>query len=515
MEDTIVLSETGIRVSDNFVTASLADALQAKYELLCELGRGGMAVVYKARHRLTERYVAIKILHNQDDLSLKRFAHEAKTAMALAHPNLVAVHDFDICDGTAYLVMEHVEGKSLAAVLESERRLSVERVKRIGLGVCAGLEYAHAAGVVHRDIKPSNVMLTTVNGEEIAKLTDFGIARHVEEVSQKLTQTGEIIGSPLYLSPEQCAGQPGSMSSDIYALGCLLYEALSGKPPLAGQNFLETVHLRTTASAQPLRDLGFKHIDPNLDAAILECLAMDAAERMPSAADLARSIRECETKKPKRQKKRKAARGNDFAKGVAVGALCIVFMLGWWITSNRHKLVRHVQHQMEMYAAPLPSDPNALYAIATNPDTPEDVQNAAFRELLASSNIGVRASALIEIAERHARKGEIQEAQVALQQSLENWNTQYPKPDYFLAYGQTRAAEVYRKLGLKEIAAQSLTAALNTIRQLPAHPSDREQISQRNKEINRLAYEYQQLYQNDRAKLAVAMQEIAKLENLK
>jgi serine/threonine protein kinase len=286
------LEKTEVSVSERIigVTGALPDALSSKYDVLGPLGVGGMAAVYKARHRVTDQLVAIKVLNQQDDLALARFMQEARTATSMSHPNIVAVYDFDSVDCIPYLVMELVEGPTLADVLRDEKTLSVERFTRLMEDVCQGLAYAHERGIVHRDIKPSNILLKKEGDREVAKIADFGIAKGAEDVSQNLTQTGEILGTPLYMSPEQCMGQAATKLSDIYALGCVMYRALTGTVPLAGTNLMETAHLRTTQSAKTFSEIKVTGVPRHIEAAVFGCLEREVADRTQDVAAVANQI---------------------------------------------------------------------------------------------------------------------------------------------------------------------------------------------------------------------------------
>jgi serine/threonine protein kinase len=265
----------------------LSADLETKYEVLSELGTGGMGVVYKARHRLTNRIVAIKLLQSQSDRNMVlRFRQEAEAASRLAHPNVITVHDFGVSDETAYLVMEYVEGTDLAHLIGKEK-ISPERFKNIFLQVCNGLAEAHEQGIVHRDLKPSNILLTKgEGGRDVAKIADFGIAKlTADQTSQHLTKTGEICGSPLYMSPEQCIGQPADFRSDIFSLGCVMYESVTGEVPNAGENTLETIHRRGTEPPRTFTECGITFSKP-LERIILRCLEKDPAMRYQSVVQL-------------------------------------------------------------------------------------------------------------------------------------------------------------------------------------------------------------------------------------
>ncbi len=268
-----------------------------KYEILSVIGSGGMSVIYKARHKYMERLCAVKLLHPfllSDDSLFQRFQYEAKAASTLSHVNVVAMHDFGITgDGRAYLVMDFLDGEDLSTVLDRDVYLTEAQARPIFRQILAGLAHAHFKGVIHRDLKPSNIFLIPQAGTLLVKLVDFGIAKinTPENVNQALTRTGEVFGSPLYMSPEQCAGKSLDARSDIYSLGCLMYETLSGLRPLVGESALETMHMHlkemplTLSQAAPKAD-----ISPVLEEAVMRCLCKRALDRFQSVADLYQEI---------------------------------------------------------------------------------------------------------------------------------------------------------------------------------------------------------------------------------
>jgi eukaryotic-like serine/threonine-protein kinase len=220
-----------------------------RYELLEVLGQGGMGSVFKAKHLLLERIYALKTLKSTTDdneESRARFDREAKTAARLSHPALVSVYDYGTTAyGEAFIVMDFVAGKSLGEMISTQGPLETPRALRIFSQIIDGLAYTHANGVIHRDLKPSNVMIVTnEKNEDIVKIVDFGIAKIVEEqtdTTPALTKTGELFGSPMYMSPEQCRGQKPDRRSDIYSFGCLMYESLTGQPPFTAENSLALI----------------------------------------------------------------------------------------------------------------------------------------------------------------------------------------------------------------------------------------------------------------------------------
>jgi serine/threonine protein kinase len=219
--------------------------LGGRYEVVSLLGVGGMGVVYRVNQIFLDKHFALKTIGKlqTSDTKIRRFQLEARAAFAVNHPNIIAVNDFGLLDdGTPFLVMELIEGQTLTDRLkEKGGKLAITDVIQIFVQACFGLAYAHENGIVHRDIKPSNIMILNgipLSSEGSVKIVDFGIAKfaqHDDGEVQALTKTGEIFGSPLYMSPEQCSGEHVDYRSDIYSLGCVLFEALTGTP-LSGVN---------------------------------------------------------------------------------------------------------------------------------------------------------------------------------------------------------------------------------------------------------------------------------------
>ena len=230
---------------------NLGSVLQDKYRVISEIGRGGMSVVYKARHEMMDKEVAIKMLQQglmNDQNSIKRFQQEAQAASCLAHQNVITIFDFGVSPtGQPYLVMDFLEGHSLADVIKAENHIGQRRAAAMFIQACDALEHAHQKGVLHRDLKSSNIMLVDYDGNpDFVKVVDFGIAKLMPnsgKQQQNLTATGEIFGSPIYMSPEQCLGLTLDARSDIYSMGTMLYEALTGQPPLLGANIIDTMQM--------------------------------------------------------------------------------------------------------------------------------------------------------------------------------------------------------------------------------------------------------------------------------
>ncbi len=263
-----------------------------QYEIISVLGTGGMSVVYKARHNLMDRIVAIKLLHGQaDHMAVERFKQEAKAASSLNHPNIISVYDFGMVGTQAYLVMDCIDGTNLNDVLEHEKNLPPGRAVPIFRQTCEGLEHAHKKGIVHRDLKPSNICL--VIGEdkvEHVKIVDFGIAKLLPQQGKQqiqLTQTGEIFGSPMYMSPEQCLAQPLDVRSDIYSLGCLMYESLTGIPPLLGETAYDTMTMHVnTMPAEFAKVAPHLQINKSIEALVFRCLEKKPEERYQTVSEV-------------------------------------------------------------------------------------------------------------------------------------------------------------------------------------------------------------------------------------
>jgi eukaryotic-like serine/threonine-protein kinase len=250
-----------------------------RYRLLGRLGSGGMADVWCAEDTMLDRRVALKFLHDrfaQDEQFVERFRREASSAAGLQHPNVVSVFDRGTDDGNHYIAMEYVEGASLNDLID--RGLSVAEAVEIVRQVLAGAGYAHANGIVHRDLKPQNVL---VDAEGRARVTDFGIAR--AGVSE-ITQTGSVLGTAQYLSPEQAQGLPVTAASDIYSIGVMLYEALTGRVPFEAESPVTVALKQVSERPRPPSELN-PAVSRALDAVVLKALAKDPANRFASAEE--------------------------------------------------------------------------------------------------------------------------------------------------------------------------------------------------------------------------------------
>lgn len=265
--------------------------INARYELGRRIGRGGMAEVFVARDRLLDRPVAVKILfaeYAKDPLFVERFRREAMSAASLNHPNIVGVYDWGQVDTTYYIAMEYVQGRTLAEILQKHERLSVLQACDIALDIASALSSAHTAGVAHRDIKPANVIVSATGHVKVA---DFGIARAIgAAVEQGLTQTGAVMGTATYFSPEQAQGAQPDPRSDLYSLGVIMYEMLAGEPPFTGENAIAIAYKQVHDVPVPLRTKN-PEISPAFSAIVMKCLAKDRERRYPTALALADDLR--------------------------------------------------------------------------------------------------------------------------------------------------------------------------------------------------------------------------------
>jgi eukaryotic-like serine/threonine-protein kinase len=262
-----------------------------RYELHRRLGRGGMAEVFLARDQLLDRPVAVKVLFPEfatDPSFVERFRREAQSAANLNHPNVVGVYDWGEAGGTYFIVMEYVEGRTLADIVRSEGPLHPDRAADITSDVAAALGFAHRNGVVHRDVKPANVLITS-SGQ--VKVADFGIARAMTATSEEnLTQAGTVMGTATYFSPEQARGDAVDPRSDIYSLGVVLYETVTGRPPFSGESPVAIAYKHVQEAPTPPRHANLD-IPVAMEAIILKCLAKNPVNRYPSAEDLRADLR--------------------------------------------------------------------------------------------------------------------------------------------------------------------------------------------------------------------------------
>jgi len=327
----------------------LADRVQSAlgdgYAIEGKLGAGGFAVVYSVRDLNLKRTLAVKVLSPDVIAShsvLERFRREAETVAQLSHPNIVPLHFIGQKDDLVYLVMQCVDGGSLADRLERERQLPVDDAIRIFQEVAGALAHAHKRGVVHRDIKPQNVLIDSETGR--ALVTDFGIARTAEGGS--LTATGMVVGTPAYLSPEQVTGEASDHRSDIYSLGVMMYEMLAGQPPFTGPTPTAVLMKRLAGPPEPLGNLR-PDVPPVVSELVDACLATDPNERIGNAADIVRALSGATpvsgghtTRGGLRVQKAKQGRKSNLVTyaviaGVVIGAVALAAVMASRISSPR------------------------------------------------------------------------------------------------------------------------------------------------------------------------------------
>ena len=263
-----------------------------RYEVLGELGQGAMGVVYKAKDPLIDRVVAIKTINlglalDEKEEYEERFYQEAKAAGRLNHPNIVTIYDVGRSGEVAYIAMEFLQGRELRDIMNESGALSVDRVLDIAAQVAQGLAYAHEHDIVHRDVKPSNIMVIR---DGHVKITDFGIARMASSAVR--TQTGMVLGSPKYMSPEQVMGKSIDQRSDIFSLGVMLYEMLSGQTPFKGENVNAIMYQTLNAVPAPPNTLN-PDVPEMINFIVAKALAKGVDDRYQDAKDFAADLRAC------------------------------------------------------------------------------------------------------------------------------------------------------------------------------------------------------------------------------
>lgn len=271
-----------------------------RYRNLESIGHGSAGWVYRAVDNQTNQIVALKVLRKElldNELILARFKREVKASFAISHPNLVAIHGyFQDNDDAPYLVMEYLEGENLHQLLKRKGSLPLSTAIAIFTGIAEGLSHLHQRGIIHRDLKPSNVVICESEKGLGVKIIDFGFAKILEdqEHAARLTQTGEAFGSPQYMSPEQCLGQRVDERSDIYSLGCLMYEVLCGRAPLIGKNVLATVAKQVKEKVKSLNKVQ-KIVPKNVDNLVLNCLGKEPDERYQSMSLLIADLKKLQS----------------------------------------------------------------------------------------------------------------------------------------------------------------------------------------------------------------------------
>jgi tRNA A-37 threonylcarbamoyl transferase component Bud32/tetratricopeptide (TPR) repeat protein len=294
-EDILECKQADNKQADKWIGTMFSD----RYQILAPVGEGGMGLVYKAKHVLMNRLVAIKIIRAEllsNVTLIHRFKQEAMAVSKLNHPNIVTVYDFGVTpeEGTPFLVMDYLDGESLSQRIANQRLLPQAVAVPVFIQACRALEHAHQKGIIHRDLKSSNLMLVRNNDvPDFVKVVDFGMAKLMRPDDestefQELTQTGDVFGSPLYMSPEQCRGQKLDERSDIYSLGCVMYYTLSGQPPCQGDNVLDT--LQRQIYDNPIALTRLTDIPSALNEVVMKALRKEPDSRYQSMSDMIKDL---------------------------------------------------------------------------------------------------------------------------------------------------------------------------------------------------------------------------------
>ena len=278
----------------------IGQILLNRYRIDTMLGQGGTSDVFKSFDLTLQRTVAVKMLTRSVDIAdraYERFLREAQHTSRLSHPNIVSIFDYGVfADTNPFLVTEYLNGPTLQDILDEETKIEIGRALLIFKHIAEGLSHAHAAGIIHRDVKPSNVLLATnIDGGDFVKIIDFGFVHVVAPGNemQKLTLEDGILGSAFYVSPEQCSGKVADERSDIYALGCLMYECISGMVPICGSNLLETFQMHIHDEPEKLSEVFGEELPDGLEELIMSCLEKNPANRPQTMKQVAAAILQC------------------------------------------------------------------------------------------------------------------------------------------------------------------------------------------------------------------------------
>jgi tRNA A-37 threonylcarbamoyl transferase component Bud32 len=448
----------------SFENQLLGRIVGSRYEVLSHIGKGGMSNVYKARDTEQNTVVAVKtVLPHllEDEKNLKRFQREALSAMAVEHPNVAQVYKCDVTDdGIPYIIMEYVEGLALSDAIKQKDRMPHHRAVPIFLQIAEALQHAHTQGVVHRDLKPSNVLLQKKDGrDDFVKVVDFGLAKVLPTgniQASTLTATGDVFGSPPYMSPEQCHGKHIDHRADVYSFGCLMYEAVAGRPPLVGETPVQTIVKQMNSVPPPMRDTCPQAgVPAKLEAIILKSLAKEPILRQQSMEEVSAELREflglqesgMEYKPltPVQQAMQMVARNPKWCLwgGLAVvGLLCWVGYLWWeWVNEWRsgavHMLISLVIFGGVLYAA------NKVFRLNKTMSAPE-TQIPVWRLDWRGENTGdlpAECKEDIDTANQLFSQDRIAEAQALYVQALHRWDLLELPKDRSYAYYTSRLGD--------------------------------------------------------------------------
>lgn len=420
----------GQRQAEEQILGYVGSTLDDRYEILSLLGKGGMSVVYKARHLLLDRLVAVKMLLKgsvASHESLQRFQYEAKAISQLQHPNIIQFYAFNASEVGVYLVMDYLEGISLDEILREEKRVPMDRALPLFKQAAAALEHAHLHGIVHRDLKPSNIMLvhdSETEKDDVVKLVDFGIAKlipHEGEQVQQLTRAGAVFGTPAYMSPEQCTGRPLDARSDIYSFGSVMFEVIVGQPPLEGETPLATMYLQLKEKPPLLSEAMPGHeVSIDLERIIDKCLEKDPDNRFQTMSEVVAALdtirRDSTTvvriSQQKPARKKRPHRAFNFA---IFAVVVILTGAGGWLLVNFDDL------QIDYY--------NKVIA---------DKNSTLDQAIEAHHN-------LVTVLDKHNRKGEVVQHLVSLAEISDLPDVPAPMIDRFTAW--VEAADYMNKVG--------------------------------------------------------------------
>lgn len=467
--------------------------LEGKYRILSVIGSGGMATVYLAEHEVLAERVAVKILDRlpaESCKDLQRFKYEAQTLQRIAHPNVVRVHSFGLTDGNPYMVMEYIDGKPLDKELKENGRMELGRVLELFKGVCSGLQAAHDEQIIHRDLKPGNILVSN----STVKLVDFGIAKLASDanVQQQFTATGVLTGTPFYMSPERCKSLPEDIRSDIYSMGCVLFECLTGQPPFTGESALSILsqHLSTELRIPD----NFRSSCP-IWRVIRKCMAKDPADRYATVAQLASDLNSLsldQEKDPLITTARKPVRKGSLTTAFVLAALAAVSAICIGTTTVKTTTTEKHYYQLFSTTLELPPRPPEISqnfytkvatALKANPREERYITDALLSEHGDSQTQLVslaRARWFAYKANRATIAGDFQTAESSYSSAIKALQCSAPGDyrDLALADVLTRKANLYYFLNEPEKAKPLFAQALKVLR-VPTGNSKKELLKER------------------------------------